>query len=89
MGHIWSLLTTVVTVASLLLVGLHWLRGALEIWIAPQSPFWNFYDKTIKTIEYISFSRKALGKGGTLAMALGGQPVDEVTEKRKMEAGRL
>lgn len=89
MSHIWSIITTVVTLSSAALLGLNWARGGLQIWIAPQSAFWGFYDKLVKTVEYVSISRGAFGRGGTLAQVAGVTPPDAATEQRKAEAARL
>ena len=55
-------LATVTFISSLLRIGLHWLRGLLEISIATTSSFWSIFDKVERSLAYISISLAAFGK---------------------------
>ncbi len=57
-----NLLTNIVAGASAVRIGLHWLRGFLENWIEPQSPFWHWYGKVETSAAYVSISLAAFGK---------------------------
>ena len=48
--------------ASAARVGLHWMKGGLEIWIRPAAPFWGFYDRVESTLGWLSVSLSKYGK---------------------------
>jgi hypothetical protein len=50
--------------ASLALIAFSWLEGAIAIWLprSAQSRFWNFFDKLINTLRYISASEEKLSR---------------------------
>ena len=61
-GDWLDLAAKIMAVASVLRIGLHWLRGLLAISIGEGSKFWLFYDKLELSLTYISVSLAAYGK---------------------------
>ena len=53
-----------VAVASLVLIGMTWLEGALVIWCprCDGSKFWMVYDKLLLPLRYISASEEKLSR---------------------------
>ena len=63
-NELYEWIKTAVFWASLVLVGMMWLEGLLEIWIGPKDDrrFWRIYGKLEKSVEYVAASREAWGK---------------------------
>ncbi len=80
-------------VASAVRLGLHWLKGGLEIWVKdPTSKFWGFYSNVEATLGWLAVSLQKFGKkeqvaGEAIKDLLENQPRREfdVTVKPKEE----
>jgi hypothetical protein len=61
---IFHYLTVSIATASLALIALTWLEGALTIWLprTSDSRFWKFYDRVLLTLKYISMSEEKLSR---------------------------
>ena len=78
-------LAIAVTVASVVRLVLHWLRGLLTIWLPfhPERPsgFWRFFDKFDQTLAYVALSLGAYGKKEVLVEKIS-QQIREKEEKQ-------
>lgn len=55
-------LPTVIGIASIARLALNHVRPVFEIWIAPGSRFYVFYDKLERTVAYFAVAVAALGR---------------------------
>lgn len=53
--------------ASFARIGLHYLKGGLQIWIEPGASFWGFYEKVESTIAWLSVSLQKFGSKRAVA----------------------
>jgi hypothetical protein len=63
-ANLFHYLLLAVASASLALIALSWLEGAVTIWLprTPSSRFWNFFDKLLSTLRYVSASEEKLSR---------------------------
>jgi hypothetical protein len=64
LGTLIHYLLIAIAGASIVLVGLSWLEGALTIWLprSPDSRFWKLFDKVLSTLRYVSASEEKLSR---------------------------
>ena len=60
--NLLTYLSYIVTVATVLRIGLHWGRELLKVWVPPRSSLWPFYDKIELSLAYIAGSLAAFGR---------------------------